>query len=452
MMMNNDGDILNLGEQKEQELFEFLKSKFGAECVYHSPKYVKQDGQEKELSDIVILALPFAISIQMKWLHYSSDDIEGEKGEVIESRIIRRMENAAKQHKVFDVIKKKDDAIELPLVWAEDLDGKYKLPLKLIKRIIPIVIIDFPDRHYNDPNRRILLPPIVANAPVQLSGAGVVHAFLYPTFTEILGEMFSVGDLLLYISKREELVGGRRCFLPSYDELSIYALYLTQYETFCTLLKSDMVIMHEGGVYETCMQKFPSQIKKRRALFSENNLVDWVIGSLRKDACERLSQGEEVDVVAFNYDVCISRLKCLTSLLKCKVAEKIEYCLSQVCANNCPTCSSYVIGGEMVIAGQGIIISCVDKSVAEFVRDEAYIRANAYLRFFAAAQQYKDEIKLSEVLVIIFNKERSKMSIGVQELTEDVCENMMSVAETADLTMSLVKSRCSSDEWDYVLG
>ena len=91
----------DMGKTRELELFDALKDVFGKECVYYSPKYRKECGEEKELSDILILALPYAISIQMKWLSVDDEDFESEKGEVIEKRVIRRMEKAAKQHTSF---------------------------------------------------------------------------------------------------------------------------------------------------------------------------------------------------------------------------------------------------------------------------------------------------------------------------------------------------------------
>jgi len=50
-------DISSLGDVREKELYEALIRRFGRNCVYHSPK-IHVHGQEKELGDVVVLALP----------------------------------------------------------------------------------------------------------------------------------------------------------------------------------------------------------------------------------------------------------------------------------------------------------------------------------------------------------------------------------------------------------
>ena len=78
-------DISSLGGVREKELYEALIGRFGRNCVYHSPK-IHVHGQEKELGDVVVLALPYMIVFQAKWKQMTSDDLNSEKGEVYRKR------------------------------------------------------------------------------------------------------------------------------------------------------------------------------------------------------------------------------------------------------------------------------------------------------------------------------------------------------------------------------
>ena len=56
----------------ENDLYELLCTQFGRDCVYLSPKFSKS-GKEKEVCDILVLALPYAIAFQVKWMKFTAD-------------------------------------------------------------------------------------------------------------------------------------------------------------------------------------------------------------------------------------------------------------------------------------------------------------------------------------------------------------------------------------------
>ncbi len=85
-----------LGKRVENELFQLLCLRFGCDCVCHSPTFCKAGG-DKELCDILILALPYAIAFQVKWMKLTAEELTGEKAEIKKERMIRRMRSAADQ-------------------------------------------------------------------------------------------------------------------------------------------------------------------------------------------------------------------------------------------------------------------------------------------------------------------------------------------------------------------
>ena len=128
-----DDDMNNLGYVREKELFEVLRSRFGTDCVYRSPKTGSAAAQ-KELCDIIVLALPYAIVIQQKWLKSTADDfVEGENANVRRERLLRRMHKAAEQYKEFSSSLSHEKIISLPRIWSVGDDGSFLLPLERIK-------------------------------------------------------------------------------------------------------------------------------------------------------------------------------------------------------------------------------------------------------------------------------------------------------------------------------
>lgn len=82
------------------------------------------------------------------------------------------------------------------------------------EKIVPLVIVDFQDQNYLDPEKRYTdIPPVITDVPTQIKGWGLVHSFLLADFFRVIDQLFTVGDLLLWLRERERFFTERpKCF------------------------------------------------------------------------------------------------------------------------------------------------------------------------------------------------------------------------------------------------
>ena len=436
----------DMGKTRELELFDALKDVFGKECVYYSPKYRKECGEEKELSDILILALPYAISIQMKWLSVDDEDFESEKGEVIEKRVIRRMEKAAKQHNVFNSVWVHNEDIGLPRVWSSCPGDSYRLPSDLITTIMPIVVVDFEDRHYSDPSRRLRLPPVVVNAPALVAKTSVVHAFLFNDLNRILQDVFSVGDFIAYLKCRGSFWGDSKRAVFGYDELTLFSIYLTKYSLLEDLNKADGVFLMDQDIYERRMSEIEKENAARRSVFRKKDLIDWVQENLLINV-EQRGVGGMSDVA---YVVCMSRLKCLRSINKRMLSEKMKYCWGRVVYDGCVNHFTYGITNDGIMDGNALIIVCTSLDNDSFVKQVQGLQIYAYQRFLTAMHsRFRDADALKEVLCVIFNSTREKMFVGLIRVRKEDFDCLLTGDEAEEQAKHLTGGHFSMDEWEF---
>ena len=435
----------DFGKRRELELCDTLRGVFGRECVYYSPKYRKECGEEKELSDILILALPYAISIQMKWLSVDDEDFDSEKGEVVEKRVIRRMEKAAKQHKVFRSAWVHDENIELARVWSNSADGTYMLPSCLITTIIPIVVVDFRDKHYSDPFRRLRLPPVVVNAPDVVAKMSLVHAFLLNDLNRILQDVFSVGDLIAYLKCRGSFWGDPKRAVLGYDELTLFSIYLTKYSLLEELNKADCVFLMDQDIYEHRMSEIDQKNMVRRSIFRKKDLIDWVLENLLTTV-ETSEEGVS-DVV---YVACMSRLKCLRSINKRMLSEKMKYCWNRVVGDDLKNHFTYGITNDGIMDGNAIIIVCTSLDNDSFVKQVQGLQIYAYQRFLTAIHdRFEKADALKEVLCIIFNSTREKLFVGMIPVRKEDYNFRLTGEEAAEQAKNLTGGHFRMDEWGF---
>ena len=186
-----------------------------------------KSGNEKEVCDILILALPYVIAFQVKWMKLTADELRGDRGGIKKERLIRRMRVAADQFSEIcsEISFAKD--VKLPMIWGGDSECTYTLPMDKIEHLVPVVIIDFEDNEYSNPDKRYCdIPPVITDAGKQAQKYGKIHSFLMADFKRIIDQLFSVGDLMLWLSEREKIFGDRPKTFIGYNEMTIFLLYL----------------------------------------------------------------------------------------------------------------------------------------------------------------------------------------------------------------------------------
>ena len=441
----------DLGIVREKELLSALRLRFGTDCVYYSPK-TGSAKTPKELCDIIVLALPYAIVIQLKWLKSTAEDfVEGEESAVKRERLLRRMHKAAEQYKELSSALSHDAIITLSRVWSANGNRTFQLPLQRIKKIVPLVIVDFQDQNYLDPEKRYTdIPPVITDVPTQIKGWGLVHSFLLADFFCVIDQLFTVGDLLLWLRERERFFTERPKMLLGYNELTLFSLYLVNNPLWRKIVEGayNGVWIDDNDCFERVLCEKGTAFQKRRDMFHRKNVVDELIMRMANVAdCEVCVQ-KEVSPMILDYLEYSGRIKCWPSMIKHDVARKLIEHLS----NFQPTGRSLPILGSYGFFDYRPVSETVYYfGVAEFNEENAEIYCRElFIRALSYIQQRGMKGEVSELFILLTRKDRPSVCCKVCPITDTDYQYAISEAQLKQTRLSFSTEEFCLSEWDIV--
>ena len=441
----------NLGKVREEELFKALRSRFGVDCVYHSPK-IDKGGSAKELCDVLILALPYVIVIQQKWLDVTSEDLsQGANAEVKRKRLLRRMQKAAGQYKELSSSFSHDAIITLPRVWSTNGAGTFLFPLERVRKIVPLVIVDFEDLNYLDPEKRYTdIPPVITKVPTQIKGWGLVHSFLLTDFIRIIDQLFTVGDLLLWLRERERLFTERPKTLLGYNELTLFTIYLVNNPLWRKIVESSYngVWIDDNDCFERVMREKEIAFRKRRSLFEKKDIVDELVIHMANVANCEASDSVEVSPVIVGYLEYSGRIKCWPSMTKHDVARKLIEHLKKFkpVGKLLSILGSYGFFDALPVAGVVYYFGVAefdDKNV-EVYCCEVFFRALAYI------QRRGLKGAVSELFILMTRKDRPSVCCKVCPISDTDYQYAISEEQIKHTRLSFSSEVFHLSEWDMV--
>ena len=437
------------GHAKEYELSALLRERFGADCVYLSPKVNDKPGCEKELCDVLILALPYAIVFQSKWMKLTAEDLNGDDANVKRGRLVRRMQKAAQQFAEFSSSLKHLKSTFLPKIWAKGEDvGLYELPLKLIERVIPIVVVDFEDLNYDNPQLRYTdIPPVIVDAPSQIKNWGHVHSFLLKDFKKIVNQLFRVGDLILWLCEREKLFKGMPRSFVGYNELSLFMLYLINNPMWKKLLEFDGVLFDDCDLFERMLQEKSAEFEKRQAVFAKQDIVDVLELELHRSAMNMLSKNSDASVV-YTYLSYAGRIKCWPVVMKKNVAEKFMELLAgyQFLDGKDAMNGAYGFFNDTPLKGTLCYFGVVNYTETSVEKICPYIlqRALAYIK------KHKLQGDIHELLIILTRPDGPSISCVLYPIDAQTYLHAMQESELERTRISYSAYKFTTSEWDMV--
>jgi len=440
--------VEGLGDIREAELYDALCRRFGRNCVYHSPK-IRVHRQEKELGDVVVLALPYMIVFQSKWKKMTSEDLHGDKGDLYKSRLIKTMQKAACQFKELASSLRQNVIIELPQVWFPESDETYQFPLELVDHVVPVVVVDFEDKMYDDPDARFEgVPPVVTEVPSQVKSWGAVHSFILRDFYRIINQLFTVGDLLYWLKEREKFLCGGKRSIVGYTELTLFAMYLENDSSWQTLNEADCVFFVGNDNFERMTRKMRKSFAKRQKIFGQRNLLDAIddtmVRSLIMD--ETPSRNESI----LSYLMCQGRLLCCTAISKRAMALKLG---SYLC---CVKRGGDGFRGGFAISDKPIPLmgTVFYYGVAPYDTKASALKyfARAYARTLAVLRDQGLDKITKEVLVLFVQSRTHQVFCLVKKIEEkDYCQAPRNEI-VSHAMYSLAKQNTKFSEWDIVRG
>ena len=448
-----EDEMNNLGTVRERELFEVLQSRFGTDCVYHSPK-TGSEATQKELCDILVLALPYIIVIQQKWLKATADDfVEGAKADVKRERLLRRMHKAAEQYKELSSSLSHEKIITLHRVWSTNGEGLFLLPLEKVKKIVPIVIVDFEDRNYLDPKLRYTdIPPVITEVPTQIRGWGLVHSFLMTDFMRILDLLFTVGDLLLWLRERSRLFTEHPKTLLGYNELTLFTLYLVNNPLWKKIVEGhfDGVWLDDNDYFERVLSKREAAFQKRRDLFEKKNIVDMLLSHMASVASREAIDATKISPVVLDYLEYSGRIKCWPSMIKHDVSRKLIEHLEKFQPQDLslPYLGFYGFFNDLPVAGTLYYFG-----VAEFDNGNAETYCNyLFCRALSYIKKHDNKERVSEFLVLLTRKDRPWVCCRMFPISASDYQYACSEEQLKQTQLSFSTEEFHLSEWDMVKG
>ena len=441
-------DISSLGDVREKELYEALIRRFGRNCVYHSPK-IHVHGQEKELGDVVVLALPYMIVFQAKWKQMTSDDLNSEKGEVYRKRLIKTLQEAAGQFKELAVSLRQKMSVGLPQVWIPNSNDMYQFPLDLVAHVVPVVVVDFNDKKYDDPEERFGdIPPVVTEVPAQIKSWGIVHSFLLRDFYRILDQLFTVGDLLYWLQERERLIAGKKRAIIGYGELTLFAIYLTNYPLWQKLFEADCALITDSDCFERATKDWSKDFVKRQEIFGQRSFLDAIDDTMVRSLS--MVEGVDRNEAILSYLSCQGRLLCCTAKTKRMMSQKFNSHLHSFRKNGKAFCGSFAISSEPM----PLMETAFYLGVAPYDSEEDALEycARAYGRTLAVLRDHGLDKTTDEVLVLFVQSETHQVfcllrRVGSMDYSfapdEEIVNQEM---------YSQAKQKMNLSEWDVVHG
>ena len=427
---------VSIGHIREQELYEALVERFGRDSVYINSKYVQADGLEKELWDVMVLSLPYAVVFQIKWRDRTADVFAGDRSKVEIARLEKKINSAAKQFYEFLSLYHNCASVRLPRVWRNN-GGNYDLPLEYIRHIIPVVVIDFEDFDYAEPSKRTNLRPEVAELPVCVKSLGIIHCFLFKDLINIVSEMFTVGDLVTYLIKRRQLIESNVKVL-NYAELDLFALYQSNYPTWEDLRLEDFAAI-ESGIFEAKRIKHTAKFQQRQEFYKKCDHIDRLLASIARCALN--------DIVCLQN---IGRLRLMTSVMKKNVSSVITQNLEKFSnpkdGNICSMQTS--IGNydsELMSDSYFCITVCNGDATQMFpIANYSYLRSLRRI----LSQDKSDVAK--EVMLIIISGTTSVSYIEVRQILKDDYKFALTDEEITSTRLHFDECKFKASEWNYM--
>ena len=431
--MNGEEEI---GHVREKELYEALVRRFGPDCVYLNSKYKRPDGAEKELWDIFVLALPYAVVFQMKWRDRSATDFEGARGDIEVKRLGKKMSEAAKQFREFLTLYDNHATIRLPRIWRRQ-SGDYELPLDCIEKIIPVVVIDFDDPDYENPDLRTCLSPRVSDIPDRVKPFGAVHSFLFKDLVRIIDQMFTIGDLVTYLVKRREMLEKGVAFIQ-YSEMDMFALYQTDYPLWEKLLGNSAVLV-EPGIFEAKMAKHKEKFALRQQFYTTPDLIDGLIDEVVHSAVDDMACLQN-----------LGRLRLMTSVMKKDVSKVLMQNIrlfslpkdAQVCGMR-RSIGNYA---SEIMPGTYICVNVFNGMPAQMIA----VASCCYLRTLRRIEELQKKDEAKEVFIIMVSAVTPATYVELKQIRTEDYEFAPSQDEVETSRFDCSERQVKASEWVYL--
>ena len=241
---------------------------FFSDFVVRSPKYTKNDGQEKEAADLLVPFGEYLLAFQVK---SKKEHKKASKKTAVEfDRISRVVNDAVEQLKTIKRVIENN--------WLKNLTTVkgFEIPFdpSTHEKVIGIVIIDLiGEEVFSKDERTEFIQSYVSKHGMP------IHVLMRDEFDALSTELDTLPDFIRFFDIRK-LMLDHGLLLPTVSILDFLAFYKTDPDEVDRALDNDIHLYLEDEIWESYQSRFFDVIKRRNELNKPSYFIDAIIDFL----------------------------------------------------------------------------------------------------------------------------------------------------------------------------
>ena len=224
---------ISSGTEAETELFKELLKIFPKNLTHHGPRFY-DNGNQKEVSDVLVILGDILISFQCKWKDLEATTLT----ETTQKRVSRAIGKGVRQHRTLrKVLDKKLQIFEKSR--RESIE-----PWSIeFRRIYLVTILSMSDEEYNDPSRRFCI-----TEKIRSQRTNRVHCLILRDISDLLKYLTTPGDFIWYLDFRSDADRNMIEFKNELDALTVFKRHLHE-------LTNEKNLSVQVGYFENSQEK-----------------------------------------------------------------------------------------------------------------------------------------------------------------------------------------------------
>ena len=199
------------GMEAEAELFKELLKIFPESLIHLGPKF-DDKGNEKEVSDVLVILGDVLISFQCKWKELEATNLT----ETTQKRVSKAIAKGVQQHRTLQKI------IDQKLRIFDKSSKEQIEPWPIVfRRIYFVTILSMSDEEYEDPTRRFCIAE-----KIEYQRKSQVHCLLWRDIPDMLKHLTTPGDFIWYLDFRSDAERNRLECKNELDALTVFKKHL----------------------------------------------------------------------------------------------------------------------------------------------------------------------------------------------------------------------------------
>lgn len=275
-----------------------------------------------------------------------------------------------------------------------------------------------------------------------------MHAFLRKDFVEIIRMMFTVGDFLSWVRERVRLFDKKPRALLGYNELSLFAIYLTHYDKWEDIMHCNMIYLLENDFFEHYAKVYGKEYKEREAAYDRGTILDVAERIILQSIIEA-DESARQDMILGYLEVW-GRISCCPAMVRKVISDKLSahfrFMREGTPINTMK--SSYVLAdGNFPLQNTAYCFGVANYETESESKDCVF---SAFRRMISQFKNegHSDRVKEAVVLMLCANFPSASYAVVKEMYINDA--SLMTKEELQVDSISFSKENRRISEWDVI--